>query len=188
MVDNGATPAGGISRRTVTKAMAWAVPAMTVAATVPIAAASFVPPPPPVFDWNNGFKNPGNSCHDFACVAKQSYTTPVTVSNPSDEDFIIVFTDYQMGGVSVGVNTIFTGGCGPVSGTCSHTCTLPAGSKGVCVPAGTVSMTFNVSSGTLGSSPQGSQAVPWQWVRASDCTVYSSNTATSPTAPPGSCA
>jgi len=34
---------GGVSRRTVTKAMAWAVPAVAVAATVPGAAASCVP-------------------------------------------------------------------------------------------------------------------------------------------------
>jgi hypothetical protein len=33
----------GVSRRTVTKAMAWAVPAVAVAATAPIAAASCIP-------------------------------------------------------------------------------------------------------------------------------------------------
>lgn len=33
----------GVSRRTVTKAMAWAVPAVAVAATVPIASASCIP-------------------------------------------------------------------------------------------------------------------------------------------------
>lgn len=33
----------GVSRRTVTKAMAWAVPAVAVASTVPIAAASCIP-------------------------------------------------------------------------------------------------------------------------------------------------
>lgn len=54
MVDNVETTSSGISRRTVTKAMAWAVPAMTVAATVPIAAASCVPAP--VIDVNSSCK------------------------------------------------------------------------------------------------------------------------------------
>lgn len=36
---------GGVSRRTVTKAMAWAVPAVAVASTVPMAAASCIPVP-----------------------------------------------------------------------------------------------------------------------------------------------
>ncbi|MBN8205325.1 hypothetical protein JF550_05080 [Microbacterium esteraromaticum] len=37
------TEQNGISRRTVTKAMAWAVPAVAVASTVPTAAASCIP-------------------------------------------------------------------------------------------------------------------------------------------------
>ncbi|MBN7793413.1 hypothetical protein [Microbacterium esteraromaticum] len=39
------TEQNGISRRTVTKAMAWAVPAVAVASTVPTAAASCIPVP-----------------------------------------------------------------------------------------------------------------------------------------------
>ncbi|WP_344818065.1 hypothetical protein [Microbacterium soli] len=176
----------GISRRTVTKAMAWAGPAIAVAATVPIAAASIVVPPPPVFNWGSGFKNPGASCK-LACVAKQSYTTPVTVSNPSLEDYIIVFTSYAAGTNAVGINSLYTGECSPVSSTCSSTCTLPPGAKAVCVPAGTTSMTFFVSSGSLGSSPQGTQDVAWEWRRADDCSVADSGVAHSETSPPGSC-
>ena len=48
----------GVSRRTVAKAMAWAVPAIAVAATVPSAAASA--PPPPAFDFNKGCATVGN--------------------------------------------------------------------------------------------------------------------------------
>lgn len=42
-MESGQPANGGISRRTVAKGMAWAVPAMAVAATVPFAAASCVP-------------------------------------------------------------------------------------------------------------------------------------------------
>lgn len=49
----------GVSRRTVTKAMAWAAPVIAVAATVPFAAASELPPP--VFNWALGCATVGNS-------------------------------------------------------------------------------------------------------------------------------
>lgn len=65
MVDN-ANPSDGISRRTVTKAMAWAVPAMTVAATVPIAAASCVPEP---------VVNPDTSCKKANAKSYKIYFT-----------------------------------------------------------------------------------------------------------------
>ncbi|MFY9714076.1 MAG: hypothetical protein WAK00_11440 [Microbacterium sp.] len=48
----------GISRRTVTKAMAWAVPAVAVASTVPIAAASCIPE---IFLGGGSCKCPGQS-------------------------------------------------------------------------------------------------------------------------------
>ncbi|MBO0980980.1 hypothetical protein [Microbacterium sp. SD291] len=48
----------GISRRTVTKAMAWAVPAVAVASTVPMAAASCIPE---IFLGAGSCKCPGQS-------------------------------------------------------------------------------------------------------------------------------
>ncbi|WP_438853472.1 hypothetical protein [Agromyces sp. M3QZ16-3] len=51
----------GVSRRTVTKAMAWAVPAVAVAATVPTAAASCIPS---VILGQDACKCPGQSTGD----------------------------------------------------------------------------------------------------------------------------
>ena len=59
MSENTKTAGDGISRRTVTKAMAWSVPAIAVAAPIPAFAASGKPPtvlPGKVFKW------PGGSC------------------------------------------------------------------------------------------------------------------------------
>lgn len=75
----------GISRRTVTKAMAWAVPTIAVASTVPLAAASVIEPPPPSFDWANGCATVGNTNHG---CAKQDKTpqVPIVVKNPTGVD------------------------------------------------------------------------------------------------------
>ncbi len=74
----------GISRRTVTKAMAWAVPAIAVAAPVPAFAASG---PKPIVSVGTACKNPGGSCH--VDVLKFGYSVPVTLINNSSEDIWI---------------------------------------------------------------------------------------------------
>ncbi|QMU97407.1 hypothetical protein FVO59_09400 [Microbacterium esteraromaticum] len=66
----------GISRRTVTKAMAWAVPAVAVASTVPFAAASYVP----VELTGIACKEPGNpKYYRFQVVITNDNPYPVTV-------------------------------------------------------------------------------------------------------------
>ncbi|MGN8026996.1 hypothetical protein [Microbacterium sp. 22242] len=65
----------GVSRRTVTKAMAWAVPAVALAAPVPAFATSG---PAPVITPGAACKSPGNSCKSFA----KGYNVPATVYNP----------------------------------------------------------------------------------------------------------
>ncbi|MDL9978276.1 hypothetical protein [Microbacterium candidum] len=55
-------PADGISRRTVTKAMAWAVPVIAIAAPAPAFAASGNPP---TITVGNAYKWPGASCNNF---------------------------------------------------------------------------------------------------------------------------
>ena len=71
MVDNAHT-SEGISRRTVTKAMAWAVPAIAVAAPVPAFAASgetiIITP-------GTACKAPGNSCNPIV----KGYSVAATV-------------------------------------------------------------------------------------------------------------
>lgn len=166
--------------------MAWAAPAVAVAATVPFAAASVVPPPPPSFSAANGWKNPGNSCTS-SCTPKQSYTTQVTVGNQTAEDFILEFTSY-----AIGVQTDTTGvyglagsqACASISTGCALACGAPS-STSICVPANTTSLTFYVTSNNYGASPNGPQWIGWQWVQKSTCTVASSDTAYSASSPPG---
>lgn len=72
---------GGVSRRTVTRAMAWAVPAVAVAAAVPIAAASVNEPPPPVFAWSSGCATTGSG---GGCAgARKTPQVPFTITNPT---------------------------------------------------------------------------------------------------------
>lgn len=68
---------GGVSRRTVTKAMAWAVPVVAVASTVPLAAASYVP----VTLTGIACKEPGNpKRYRFQVKIVNDNRTPVTVT------------------------------------------------------------------------------------------------------------
>lgn len=179
------TPGSRPARRTIVKGAAWAVPAVVVASAAPAMAASSVPPPP-VFDFSNAYKNPGNSC-TTSCVPKQSYGVPVTVANPSDEDFYIKFTSYTIGTKPVGVHSVVTNPatCAPVNtgctvGTCGTTST-----NSVCIPAGAGAVTFYVTSGDYGSSPNEGQAIGWEWIRKSDCMVERDGVTTSAVSPPG---
>lgn len=100
MVDN-ANTSEGISRRTVTKAMAWAVPAIAIAAPVPAFAASG---DTPSIVTGTACKAPGNSC---APIVK-GYSVPATVSNPDDKDVWItaVVINVNTSGIDFGLNPI----------------------------------------------------------------------------------
>ncbi len=85
MVDLDRTQTQGISRRTVTKAMAWAVPAVAVAATVPVTAASeliTITQPGPAC------KLPGNSCQQQGW--SKGYLQPLQICNGDDSATITV--------------------------------------------------------------------------------------------------
>jgi hypothetical protein len=73
-----------ISRRTVTRAAAWAVPVIAVGATVPNASASVPPvPPPPDFKWASGCATTGSGS---GCAnQKKTAQVPFTISNPTAE-------------------------------------------------------------------------------------------------------
>lgn len=77
----------GMSRRTVTKAMAWAVPAVAVAATVPIAAASEIIT---VSQAGPACKLPGNSCNNAGY--SKGYLQPLEICNNSDESVTVTIT------------------------------------------------------------------------------------------------
>lgn len=77
-----------ISRRTVTKAMAWAVPAVAVAATVPLAAAS---PIVTVTDAGDACKLPGNSCSSAGW--SKGYLQPLQICNNSTQNLTVEITE-----------------------------------------------------------------------------------------------
>lgn len=107
--------ATGISRRTVTKAMAWAVPAIAVVAAVPAHAASNEPPvifdpegisttckstgagkgccPPNHYQFNLVFKNNGNVSYDVTIKAGEAEAVPngcpTVYGPPADESITI---------------------------------------------------------------------------------------------------
>lgn len=94
----------GVSRRTVTKAMAWAVPAVAVAATVPLAAAS------PCNDYN-----PENPCPvtftGLACKEPGNpkfYRFQLIVSNPTGSPLLVTFDSLNVNGVTKPVDPTST--------------------------------------------------------------------------------
>ncbi|GAA2858268.1 hypothetical protein [Microbacterium arabinogalactanolyticum] len=78
MSENTKTAGDGVSRRTVTKAMAWAVPAIAVAAPIPAFAASGTKP---TITVGTACKSPGGSCATF----KFGYAVPVSIYNGSNK-------------------------------------------------------------------------------------------------------
>jgi hypothetical protein len=84
----------GISRRTVTKAMAWAVPVIAIAAPVPAFAASGGPPSG-VF--GGACKLSGNSCGEYFV---KGYVLEFTLTNGSGEDVYL----YDQAGFEITIN------------------------------------------------------------------------------------
>lgn len=88
----GETPKG-VSRRTVTKAMAWAVPVIAVSAAVPAYAASQIN-----FDLNGaGCKLPGNSNSIF-----KGYAFALSIDNSSTIPITITIVDITLNGEDLG--------------------------------------------------------------------------------------
>lgn len=101
MVDNATNTSEGISRRTVTKAMAWAVPAIAIAAPVPAFAASGETP---VIETGAACKAPGNSCNPIV----KGYSVPATIYNPDNIDVWVtaVAINVNTSGINFGLNPI----------------------------------------------------------------------------------
>jgi hypothetical protein len=99
----GSEAPNGISRRTVTKAMAWAVPVIAVATAVPAYAAS-----QGEFNLTGlGCKLPGRSNPTF-----KGYAFRLSVSNTTDQDIIIEITEATLKNQDlgqVGVINLLTG-------------------------------------------------------------------------------
>ena len=83
----------GVSRRTITRAMAWAVPVIAVAAAAPAYAAS----QPILQATGEGCKLPGNSGNLY-----KGYAIGFTASNPYDVSLLIRIDSIILNGTSLG--------------------------------------------------------------------------------------
>lgn len=189
-----------VSRRTVTKAMAWAVPVIAVAATVPLAAASN----PNCSSTCSGGDNrvlldicdacgsTGNS--GKGCIPggenSQYWQVPIYLSNPGATDVIFHVTSMTLSGTEPG------GGGGAFAirtstGPDSDDCGLPPQSCNtipctfvknpnvyVCLPAGTAQAKYWVISNQFGNSSTTNISVAWELVDPVTCAPVASGTCT----------
>ncbi|MGW9631498.1 hypothetical protein ACWGST_12405 [Agromyces sp. NPDC055520] len=187
----------GVSRRTVTKAMAWAVPVVAVSVTAPMASASA--PPPPTVDWSGacgttgssakgcGPKNPGDSFNHLQ--------VPVTLSNPTPGAVIFQITGFGIvngnvapgvGNNSPGVENVYTDNgtndnCNPIVGTEASCSNQNAGNPttgNVLVPAGGTLQIWVYGKGSSSAS-NFSARLTYQFVDKATCTVISTGSSPS---------
>jgi hypothetical protein len=105
----------GVSRRTVAKAMAWSVPAVTLAVSTPAYAAS-----PGVIELSGlGCKLPGNSNDAY-----KGYAFRATLSNTTNSQVNVTITDMDLGTSDLGDVLIIDLDTCTVLGT--NTFTIPA--------------------------------------------------------------
>jgi hypothetical protein len=136
----------GISRRTVTKAMAWAVPVIAVAAPVPAYAASQIN-----FSLNGaGCKLPGNSNSTY-----KGYAFALVINNTSSVVITINITSITLNGVSLGDSALVnlnTGTLDPNPFVLAANQSLPAAAlltEGAGNSSnGTLSITYTINNGT----------------------------------------
>lgn len=184
----------GVSRRTVAKALAWSVPAIAVAATVPQAAAS--PPPPPVIDFGGACGNTG--ALQKGCGTDKSLQVPLTLTNPTPQPIVFQITSMvtangnnpadQSLTATLFSTTVFNPDniCNPINAsTCS------GGIASVIIPANTVMpLMFWIVSGSLQNSSSFTSVINWRLLsnNPENCTVLSTGTAqTSGAISPANC-
>lgn len=185
------TSTGGVSRRTVTKAMAWAVPAVAVAASAPMAAASVIPP---VINFGGACGNTGST--GKGCGGVKTLQVPLTLSNNSGKDVAFVIDSMftcncataptaSGAGVVSGVRGIWS----TPAGFGSHnSCTaVPSascgGSASVVVPNGRTGLTFWIESAEgLDNSSLFSTTINWKILDPVTCAVLSQGQAQTATA------
>jgi len=165
----------GISRRSLVKGAAWAVPAVAVAAAAPAFAAS-AGPVLPVIDLGLACKQGNNP----ACgPQKFSYAFPITLKNTTSSPVEFQITSFTKDGIEYGVWGIMTNrtSCTPAPVTAPRC--APAGAKNaVTVPANTPSFTLWVISNDTGNNSNSSLGLTWRVVdpTTAGCPVIASNT------------
>jgi hypothetical protein len=173
----------GVSRRTVAKAMAWAVPAIAVAATVPTAAASA--PPPPVIDFGGACGNTGAT--QKGCGSDKSLQVPLTLTNPTPQAIVFQITSMT---TANGTNpadttsavTLFSTTAFDPDNLCFAVTpsTCSGGVASIIVPANTVvPLKFWIVSGSLQNSSSFLTTINWRLLanNPTNCTPLSNGTA-----------
>jgi hypothetical protein len=182
------TQSGGtqISRRTVTRGVAWTAPVAAIAYAAPAFATSPYVPPPPVINFGGACGNTG--AQQKGCGGDKTLQVPLTLSNQGATAIVFQITSMYTcncgtaptgpgAGVAVGVRGVWK--------TPDHTvpsqndCSLAVGSAcaggiaNVLVPAGTVNATYWIESTELGSSSTFSTRIAWRLLDVATCAVLS---------------
>lgn len=177
---------GGVNRRTVAKAIAWAVPAVAVAATVPLASASEpAGPQPPTFNWAAGCATTGSGS---GCAnLKKTAQVPVSVHNPTAKDLQLQVIGSKSWNTNDTEPATFTKPAGVYTNNGTQNKCTPRIDVEGCGSVKPVSInvaandTLNVwfVANELGNASAFWMKVRYQWVDPVDCTVvYGPVTAT----------
>lgn len=179
----------GLSRRSLARGAAWAVPTIAVLAAAPDASASVIIPPPPDINFTGACGNNGAS--QKGCGGTQDLQVPIQLTNKTGRDVIFQVTAMytcvncsvpptSSSGATSGVTGVYTGtagvnnACGtPQRGDCTGG--LPEGS--VLVPNGTSNGNYWIESASVGASSKFQTTIVWRMLDASTCAVLSGETA-----------
>lgn len=162
----------GVSRRTVSKAMAWAVPVIIVSAAVPAYAASQVN----ITFFGGGCKLPGNSNPTY-----KGYAFKVAITNASSVQVEILITEMRLNGELLGASALVDLPPSATSGTLrANPFILPAG---ISIPAaalvtvgaasssnGTLTIKYTINGGGVITRTESVPAAPP--VNGSSCIAF----------------
>ena len=165
----------GISRRSLVKGAAWALPAVAIATAAPAFAISAGPVLPSI-DLGLACKQ-GNGP---ACgPQKFSYAFPITLKNTTSSPVEFQITSFKKDGTERGVWGIVTSrtSCAQAPLTAPR-CAAATAKNAVTIPANTSSMTLWVISNDTGNNSNSSLALSWRIVdpTTTGCPVIVSNT------------
>jgi len=182
----------GVSRRTVAKAMAWTVPAIAVAATVPLAAASDrtclpidgITDPRVEIGVCDTCGNPGGSNKGCASNLQHYWQTPIYLNNPGPDELVFHVTSFQLNGIEYGAAGgafglyLATGtssdDCTVVDQTCT-TCTFTDNPNSfTCMPPAMARTKFWILSNDFGNSSSSTIRIEWELINAATCAPVTS--------------
>jgi hypothetical protein len=159
--------AGDISRRRLLTATAWSVPVVMVGAAAPAMAAS-----PGFFEFaGTACKYPGNSFPQFP----KSYSYGITSVNGFPFPVILAITSFKVDGIEAPNFVVICGVRGGTPCAVPPSC-APGARARLCLPPSS-SLSYALIGGEYGNSQNGAATATYQVLRASDCTVISSSSA-----------